>query len=104
MTVSDWGASFKFKSDFIMLFEKINNFIELIENNKVDFINASFGYYCDNLSLQPEPKYDIKIFNFTYSFKCGVFYYLEAPNGIGKSTLLRMFSSNLLSGNVFFGS
>ena len=27
MTVSDWGASFKFKSDFIMLFEKINNFI-----------------------------------------------------------------------------
>jgi hypothetical protein len=29
MTVSDWGASFKFKSDFIMLFEKINNFINL---------------------------------------------------------------------------
>ena len=71
---------------------------------KVAFINASFGYYCDNLSLKPEPKYDIKIFNLSYSFMIGLFYYLEAPNGIGKSTLLRMFSSNLQSGDVFFGS
>ena len=71
---------------------------------KVDFVNASFGYYCNNLSSQPESKYDTKIFNLSYSFMVGVFYYLEAPNGIGKSTLLRMFTSNLQSGNIFFGS
>jgi ABC-type cobalamin/Fe3+-siderophores transport system ATPase subunit len=29
---------------------------------------------------------------------------LEAPNGIGKSTLLRMFTSNLFAGDVYFGS
>jgi ABC-type cobalamin/Fe3+-siderophores transport system ATPase subunit len=28
---------------------------------------------------------------------------LEAPNGIGKSTMLRMFNSNLISGNIYFG-
>jgi len=120
--LSDNLKSFKyyvFVNDFLTLCETLEKHkLETKENfkgksktksdfkiiNKVDFVNASFGYYCDNLSLQPEPKYDTKIFNFTYSFKCGIFYYLEAPNGIGKSTLLRMFSSNLQSGNVFFGS
>ena len=120
--LSDNLKSFKyyvFVNDFLSLCETLEKHkLETKENfkgksktksdfkiiKKVDFVNASFGYYCNNLSLQPEPKYDIKIFNFTYSFKCGIFYYLEAPNGIGKSTLLRMFSSNLLSGNVFFGS
>lgn len=113
--LSDNLKSFKYYvyvDDFLTLcetFEKHN--LETKETKgkiksikKVDFVNASFGYYCNNLSLQPEPKYDTKIFNLSYSFMNGVFYYLEAPNGIGKSTLLRMFSSNLQSGDVFFGS
>ena len=32
--------------------------------------------------------YSIKIYNLTCKFDCGNLYYLEAPNGIGKSTLL----------------
>ena len=44
-----------------------------------------------------------KITNLTYTFKRGILYYVEAPNGIGKSTILRMFLSNLFSGEVFFG-
>ncbi len=95
----------------------INEFITLIhcfENHKlystnlipvgmidsVNFINASFGYYSDlNKSITEQ-----KIFNLTYTFNNNMFYYLEAPNGIGKSTMLKMFTSNLFSGEVFFGS
>jgi energy-coupling factor transporter ATP-binding protein EcfA2 len=69
--------------------------------NNVDFINASFGYYNDDLTNNPTQIQ--KIFNLTYTFKRGVFYYLESPNGVGKSTMLRMFSSNLFAGDIYFG-
>jgi ABC-type Mn2+/Zn2+ transport system ATPase subunit len=70
--------------------------------DEVAFINASFGYYSDDLMKNPTRIQ--KITNLTYTFKRGILYYLEAPNGIGKSTMLRMFLSNLFSGEVFFGA
>jgi len=72
------------------------------EIDKVQFVNASFGYYSEDLMKTPQKTQ--KIFNLNYIFKKGKFYYLEAPNGIGKSTILKMFMSNLFSGDVFFGS
>lgn len=71
--------------------------------NKIDsvyFENASFGYFSDDLKKNPEIKEIIK--NFTYTFKSGFMYYIEAENGIGKSTIMRMFLCNLNKGNVFF--
>ena len=73
-----------------------------IDIDKIDFVKASFGYYSDDLTMNPI--YIKKIKNLTFSFRKGVFYYLEATNGIGKSTLLKMFTLNLIQGNVFFGS
>ena len=70
--------------------------------DKVDFVNASFGYYDDDLMKTPIKNQ--KITNLSYTFKRGMFYYLEAPNGVGKSTTLRMFTSNLFSGDVYFGN
>lgn len=70
--------------------------------NEVSFNNASFGYYSDDLTKNPS--YIQKITNLTYTFKKGILYYLEAPNGIGKSTILRMFLLNLYNGDVFFGN
>ena len=70
--------------------------------DKVDFVNASFGYYSNDLIGNPD--YIEKISNLSYTFKKGIFYYLEAPNGIGKSTLLKMFTSNIHSGDIYFGS
>lgn len=70
-----------------------------IDNFKsITFKNASFGYY-ESLELD---NYTIKIINLTYTFRCGNLYYLESPNGIGKSTLLKMFISKLHAGNMFF--
>lgn len=70
--------------------------------DKVTFIDAGFGYYKGD--LMNEPMKDQKIYNFNYTFERGNFYYIEAPNGIGKSTLLRMFKMELFSGSVHFGS
>lgn len=70
--------------------------------DKIKFINAGFGYYRDDLTKSPD--YDQKIFNLNFTFNVGKFYYLEAPNGIGKSTILKMFKYNLYTGQVFFGS
>jgi ABC-type cobalamin/Fe3+-siderophores transport system ATPase subunit len=76
------------------------NTVPISSIDSVDFVNASFGYYDDLY----QSNYTQKIFNLTYTFYSNKFYYLEAPNGIGKSTILRMFTSNLFSGDVFFGS
>lgn len=82
---------------------KTNNMIIPVGKiESVTFDMASFGYYDDDLTKNTS--YNIKIFNLNYKFKTGIIYYLEAPNGIGKSTLLRMFKSNLHSGDVFFGT
>lgn len=71
------------------------------EINSVTFENATFGYFEGD--LVEKPSCVPKIAKLSYSFKKGFFYYLEAPNGIGKSTLLRMFQSNLIDGEVYFG-
>lgn len=70
--------------------------------DSISFVNASFGYYDGDLTKNPSVTR--KIWDFTYEFKRGTFYYLEAPNGIGKSTTLKMLTSNLLSGDVYFGN
>jgi ABC-type cobalamin/Fe3+-siderophores transport system ATPase subunit len=76
--------------------------IPLGQIDKVSFVNTSFGYYSDDLMKQPAKNQ--KITNLSYTFKLGYFYYLEAPNGVGKSTIMRMFTSNLFDGEIFFGS
>ena len=82
--------------------ESDDNKVPIGQIDKVTFVNASFGYYSDDLMKNPQR--EDKITNLSYSFKQGLFYYLEAPNGIGKSTIMRMFLSNLFNGDVFFGS
>ena len=98
-------------------YEEFTNLIECFERNKlyntnkvpiglidsVKFVNASFGYY-DDLYQLSSLNMTQKIFKLNYQFHCNKFYYLEAPNGIGKSTLLRMFTSNLFAGDIYFGS
>lgn len=81
---------------------KCNGIIPIGKIDKIEFVNASFGYY-DN-DLMKNPSKTPKIINLSYVFNCGVFYYLEAPNGIGKSTILKMFTSNLFSGDIYFGN
>lgn len=78
------------------------NTVPIGKIEQVSFCNASFGYYTDD--LMKNPKQIQKITNLTYTFKKGILYYLEAPNGIGKSTILRMFLSNLFDGEIYFGS
>ena len=70
--------------------------------DKVTFKDVSFGYYSDDLTKNPEKI--IKIKNLSYVFEIENFYYLEAPNGFGKSTLLKSFTSNLFGGEIYFGS
>jgi ABC-type cobalamin/Fe3+-siderophores transport system ATPase subunit len=70
--------------------------------DKVEFINASYGYY-DDLMAKPPIKSQ-KIYNLTYTFRLGCLYYIEGVNGLGKTTGLRMFCDNLFSGDVYFGN
>ena len=97
-----------FVKEFITLFTafethgyKTTKEIPVGRIDSVMFENASFGYYKDTLIGDSE--YDQKIHNLTYEFFAGNLYYLEAPNGIGKSTMLRMFNSTLRSGKVYYG-
>lgn len=70
--------------------------------NSVSFVNTSFGYYMDDLTKAPAVEQ--KITNFSYTFNKGHMYYIEAVNGIGKSTMLKMFTCNIFGGDIFFGS
>jgi ABC-type cobalamin/Fe3+-siderophores transport system ATPase subunit len=97
---------YDYVKDFIRMFLEFEKHSYKSENetnidnfNSIIFSNASFGYYKETLASND---YTIKINNLTYTFECGNLYYLEAPNGIGKSTLLKMFMSNLFSGNIYF--
>ena len=72
-----------------------------LDIDRVCFVNTSFGYYSGDLMANPGRHY--KIFDLTYTFWKGKLYYLESPNGVGKSTLLRMFQSNIFSGDIYFG-
>lgn len=97
---------YTYMDDFITLckcFEtyKIQSGNEIIKNIvSVSFEDVSFGYYSD-LRKTSAIKEIIK--NFTYTFDMGFMYYIEAENGIGKSTIMRMFLCNIYKGNVFFG-
>jgi ABC-type cobalamin/Fe3+-siderophores transport system ATPase subunit len=73
----------------------------LIDFDSISFKNVSFGYYLDDLRKMPKIKEIIK--NFFYTFFKGCLYYIEAENGIGKSTIMRMIIFNLIKGDVFFG-
>jgi hypothetical protein len=71
MTISDWGASFKFKSDFIILFEKTNNFINL---NSIIFskkgIKISARSNNENLEIIfDKGKKKNKIISFSFYYK-----------------------------------
>ena len=97
---------YDYVKDFIKLFLEFEKYSYKSENeisidnfNSITFSNVSFGYYKETLESND---YTIKINNLTYTFECGYLYYLEAPNGIGKSTLLKMFMSKLHSGDIFF--
>ncbi len=89
--------SHKLESDKNIVQDELVGPIETVE-----FVNTYFGYYNDD--LLSNPTYSEKIINFSYTFRKGIFYYLEAPNGIGKSTLLKMFVSNLHKGDIYFNS
>lgn len=58
----------------------------------------SYGY----LNNLKEPIINIKIKDLSFEFIKGTIYYIEAPNGVGKSTLLRTFLHNLVNGNIYF--
>ena len=71
MTVNDWGASFKFKSYFILLFEKINNFIRI---NSILFSRKGIkiSARCNNENLEiifNKGKKKKKIISFSVYYK-----------------------------------
>lgn len=69
----------------------------------VKFMRASFSYYNDitNSGDIEDGAPVVAVANFSYTFRPGV-YYLESPNGTGKSTLMKMFTLKLSSGSVYF--
>jgi len=71
---------------------KLNSF-ETVELSEV-----SFGYFVNSIQ---NDDVNIKIKNLNFTFFRGKVYYLESENGIGKSTLLKTFTSNILTGNFF---
>jgi ABC-type cobalamin/Fe3+-siderophores transport system ATPase subunit len=67
---------------------------------KITFHNATFGYYTGDILAGST--YKPVIHNLNFTFNRSRLYYLEATNGIGKSTLLNMFTSNLHEGTITF--
>lgn len=78
------------------------NLVPIRKIDSVSFIDASFGYYSEDLMTNPVKNQ--VVYNLSYTFKSGLLYYLEGCNGIGKSTIMRMFLSTLFDGDVYFGS
>ncbi len=110
--LSDNIKSLQYKNyvkDFIELCEVLEKYeyhhkqiVPIEKINYVRFESASFGYYDDDITKSVS--YTSKINNLTYQFNSGKLYYFEDSNGIGKSTLLRMFSHNLHRGQVYFNN
>ncbi len=76
---------------------------EIIKSiDRVVFNNVSFGYVKDDLNL--DQNVDLIIRDFNFEFNVGNLYLIEAVNGIGKSTIMRMFISNLNKGDVYFNN
>jgi ABC-type Mn2+/Zn2+ transport system ATPase subunit len=73
--------------------------VDKINITQIKLSNVSYGYLND----LRESEYDIKIRNLSCVFDMGKIYYIEAPNGIGKSTLLRIFTHNIVGGDIYFG-
>lgn len=73
--------------------------VDKINITSVRLDAVSYGY----MSNLKDSITDIKIKDLSYTFDIGKIYYIEAPNGVGKSTLLRTFTHNVTSGNIFFG-
>jgi ABC-type cobalamin/Fe3+-siderophores transport system ATPase subunit len=88
----DMLKRFEYEHDDITV--KMTNF------KSVHFLNTSYGYYINNLNVNNEHKLVIR--NLTYSFNKGILYYIESPNKSGKTSLLRMFSMNLMKGDIAF--
>jgi ABC-type iron transport system FetAB ATPase subunit len=72
-----------------------------IHRGDVRIVGASYGR---SPNLLDGDLQQLVIRNLTYCFRLGATYFLESPNGIGKSTLLEMFTRNLTNGEMFFGS
>jgi len=72
----------------------------ILTSPRVSLDKVSYGYMTD----LKDPQVDIKIKDLSYVFNVGQIYYIEAPNGVGKSTILRMLTHNITSGNIFFGN
>lgn len=70
-------------------------------NTSIEFVHASFGYYGDICDAGMASAVNIIIADLNFTFNSGI-YYLESPNGTGKSTLMKMFSHTLSSGEVYF--
>ena len=73
--------------------------VDKVDVSSVRLDNVSYGYLDNLQDCVP----NIKLKNLTYTFNTGSIYYIEAPNGVGKSTLLRTFTHNITGGDIFFG-
>ena len=88
----DMLKRFEYKHDDIIV--PLNDF------QSVHFLNASYGYYSNNMLINDN--HFLVIRNLTYSFKKGMLYYVESENKSGKTSLLRMFTMNLMAGEIAF--
>ena len=77
-----------------------SNKSEQVDVTSISLDKVSYGYMAD----LKNPQVDIKIKDLSYVFNVGKIYYIEAPNGVGKSTILRILTHNITSGNIFFGN
>ena len=75
---------------------KSENEIPITDLTIVRFIDCSFKY------IQSDE--NCIITNLSFDFIIGNIYYLEGNNGIGKSTIFKMFVSNLTSGSIYIGN
>lgn len=66
--------------------------VELTEVNEIKFDRVTFSYVNSNAPI---------ILNLSYTFRSGL-YFISGPNGVGKSTLFKLFMYNIDNGNIYF--